>query len=119
MGGVRTAGDLVLRMQIAKKMKIDEAKEYVAEKLGVTVEDLHDVVIMTEKRTEMGLGLAHVEPCAEENNGMAAKFKIAEALGIRINSVEKFKVRSGLKTQKEEDEDIRRMMEEAAAENEE
>ena len=119
MGGVRTAGDMVLRMQLAKKMKIDEAKEYVAEKLGVTVEELHDVVIMTEKRTEMGLGLAHVEPCAEENNGMAAKFKIAEALGIRINSVEKFKVRSGLKTQKEEDEDIRRMMEEAAAENEE
>ena len=47
MGGVRTAGDLVLRMQLANKMKIDEAKAYVAEKLGVTVEDLHDIVTMT------------------------------------------------------------------------
>lgn len=97
MGGVRTAGDLVLRMQLAKKMKIDQAKEYVAEKLGVTLEELHDVVTMTDKRSELGLGLAHVEPCAEENNGMAAKFKIAEVLGIKINSVEKFKERCGLK----------------------
>ena len=36
MGGVRTAGDLVLRMQLAKKMRIDEAKAYVAEKLNVS-----------------------------------------------------------------------------------
>jgi NADH:ubiquinone oxidoreductase subunit E len=97
MGGVRTAGDLVLRMQLAKKMKIDQAKEYVAEKLGVTLEELHDVVTMTDKRSELGLGLAHVEPCAEENNGMAAKFRIAEVLGIEINSVNKFKERCGLK----------------------
>lgn len=97
MGGVRTAGDLVLRMQMSKRMKIDEAKAYVAEKLGVSVEDLHDVVTMTDVRTDKGLGLAHVEPCAEENNGMAAKFRIAEALGIKINSVEKFKERAGIK----------------------
>lgn len=97
MGGVRTAGDLVLRMQLAKKMKIDEAKAYVAEKLGVTIEELHDIVTMTDKRVELGLGLTHIEPCAEENNGMAAKFRIAEALGIEINSVERFKERAGLK----------------------
>jgi NADH:ubiquinone oxidoreductase subunit E len=84
-------------MQLAKKMKIDQAKEYVAEKLGVTLEELHDVVTMTDKRSELGLGLAHVEPCAEENNGMAAKFRIAEVLGIEINSVNKFKERCGLK----------------------
>ncbi|SFE25218.1 dimethylamine:corrinoid methyltransferase [Peptostreptococcaceae bacterium pGA-8] len=96
MGGVRTAGDLVLRMQLAKKMKITEAKEYVAAKLGVTLEELHDVVTMTELREDRGLGLAHVEPCAEENNGIAAKFRIAKALDIEINSVERFKERAGM-----------------------
>lgn len=97
MGGVRTAGDLVLRMQLAKKMKINEAKEYVASKLGVSVEELCDVVTMSDVRADLGLGLCHVEPCKEENNGMAAKFRIAEVLGIKINSVERFKERSGLK----------------------
>ena len=97
MGGVRTAGDLVLRMQLSQKMKIDEAKAFVAEKLGVTLEELRDVVTMTDKRTELGLGLTHVEPSKEENNGMAAKFRISEALGIKINSVERFKERAGIK----------------------
>ena len=96
MGGVRTAGDLVMRLQLAKKMKISEAKAYVAEKLGVNLEELCDVVTMSEKREEMGLGLAHVEPCAEANAGMAAKFRIAKALDIKINSVERFKERAGL-----------------------
>ena len=97
MGGVRTAGDLVLRMQLAEKMKIDEAKAYVAEKLGVSLDELHDIVTMTDKRTDLGLGLTYVEPCAEENNGMAAKFRIAEVLDIKINSVERFKERAGIK----------------------
>lgn len=86
-----------MRMQLANKMKIDEAKAYVAEKLGVTMEELHDIVTMTDKRTDLGLGLTHVEPCKEENNGMAAKFRIADALGIKINSVERFKERAGIK----------------------
>ena len=34
MGGMRTAGDLVARMQIARGMKIGEAKKYVADRLG-------------------------------------------------------------------------------------
>ncbi len=96
MGGMRTAGDLVMRLQLAKKMKINEAKAYVAEKLGVTLEELCDVVTMSEIREEKGLGLAHVEPCAEANAGMAAKFKIQEILDIKINSVEKFRERAGL-----------------------
>ncbi|KKL57758.1 hypothetical protein LCGC14_2232220 [marine sediment metagenome] len=37
MGGIRTAGDLVAWMQISRKMKIDEAKQYVAKKLGIEV----------------------------------------------------------------------------------
>ncbi len=97
MGGVRTAGDLVMRVQLAKKMRINEAKAFVAEKLGVTVEELCDVVTMNDKREELGLGLAHVEPCAEANAGMEAKFRIQDVLGIKINSVERFKERAGLK----------------------
>lgn len=97
MGGVRTAGDLVLRMQLTHKMKIDEAKKYVADKLNVTLEELCDVVTMSEIREELGIGLAHVEPCAEANIGIEAKFRIAEILGVKINSVERFKEISGIK----------------------
>lgn len=97
MGGIRTAGDLVMRMQLAKKMKIDQAKAFVAGKLAVTADELCDVVVMTEKRQDLRLGLAHIEPCAEENIGMEAKFRIAKILGIKINSVEKFKARAGMK----------------------
>ena len=86
-----------MRMQLSKKMKINEAKAYVAEKLGVTIEQLCDVVTMSELREDLGFGLAHVEPCAEANAGMEAKFKIAEKLGIKINSVERFKERAGIK----------------------
>ncbi|MDF3000389.1 MAG: dimethylamine:corrinoid methyltransferase [Bacillota bacterium] len=97
MGGVRTTGDMVMRLQIAKKMRIDEAKKYVAEKLGLTVEEICDVVTMAEVREERGLGLANFEPYAESNIGMEAKFRIAEILDIKINSVERFKERAGLK----------------------
>jgi len=97
MGGIRTAGDLVMRVQLAKKMKINEAKAYVAEKLGVTLEELCDVVAMSDVREDMGLGLAHVEPNAGANAGMEAKFRIQKILGIQVNSVERFKERAGLK----------------------
>jgi dimethylamine--corrinoid protein Co-methyltransferase len=35
MGGIRTAGDLVARLQLNRAMRIDEAKKYVADKLGM------------------------------------------------------------------------------------
>lgn len=96
MGGIRTAGDLVLRMQMTHKMRIDEAKKYVADKLGVTVEQLCDAVFMTELRDDLGFGIQ--EPYVTDSNvGMEAKFRISEKLGIKINSVEKFKERAGLK----------------------
>jgi len=97
MGGVRTTGDMVMRLQIAKKMRINEAKQYVADKLGLTIEEICDVVTMSEVREERGFGLGNFEPCAESNIGMEAKFKIAEALDIKINSVERFKERAGIK----------------------
>lgn len=97
MNGVRTAGDMVMRLQLSKKMKIAEAKQYVAEKLNITLEELSDVVAMSELRAARGFGLVAIEANADRNIGMPAKFKIAEALDIRINSVEKFKEKAGLK----------------------
>lgn len=97
MGGVRTAGDMVFRMQLSKKMKINAAKTYVAGRLGITLEELSDVVTMSDIREERGFGLGNMEPDATGNIGMEAKFRIAEALDIKINSVERFKERAGLK----------------------
>lgn len=96
MNGVRTAGDIVMRLQLSKKMKIDEAKEYIVDKLGISLEQLSDVVFMTDLRSERGFGVASLEACAQRNIGMAAKFKIAKALDIEINSVRKFKELAGL-----------------------
>jgi dimethylamine--corrinoid protein Co-methyltransferase len=97
MGGIRTAGDLVMRVQLAKKLRIAEAKKYVAEKLDVTIDELCDVISMTEVREKRGFGIPHFEPDANVNIGMEAKFRIAEALGLRINSVERFKRLAGIK----------------------
>ena len=52
---------------------------------------------MTDNTEDLGHRLAHVEPCAEANAGMEAKFRIQEVLDIKINSVERFKERAGLK----------------------
>ena len=89
MGGVRTAGDLVARMQMSRGMKIREAKEYVANKLKVSVGDLSDSTVMTIVREDLGLGCVAQLP--GHPKGMEAKFNIAEVLGIEINSVNKFK----------------------------
>ena len=57
MGGIRTAGDLVARMQMTRKMRIDDAKAYVAEKLKVSPADLSDVHVMREVREELDIGI--------------------------------------------------------------
>jgi hypothetical protein len=46
MGGIRTAGDLVAWMQMTRRMKIAEAKRYVADKLGIEVIDLTNEDVM-------------------------------------------------------------------------
>jgi dimethylamine---corrinoid protein Co-methyltransferase len=83
MGGMRAAGDLVARMQMTRGMKIKEAKAYVAEKLGVTVSDLTDPVLMSEVREDLKLGTLH--PIPGQPKGIEAKTHIAELLGIDIN----------------------------------
>ena len=94
MGGIKTAGDLVFRMQLKYGMKIGEAKKFIADKLGVSVFDLCDPTIMTELRDDRGFGIQMPE--AATPMGIAAKLRISEALGIKINSVEVFKRKAGL-----------------------
>lgn len=94
MGGMRAAGDLVARMQMSRGMRINEAKAYVAGKLGISVAELTDPVIMTEVRQDLQIGVMSPLPgCAK---GIEAKFRIANVLGIEINCVNRFKKRAGL-----------------------
>lgn len=89
MGGLRTSGDLVARMQMTRGMKIDQAKKYVAEKLGVSLSELTDPIVMNEVRGDLQIGVLH--PRVGTARGMEAKFRIADLLGIDINSVNLFK----------------------------
>lgn len=81
-------------MQIARGLKIDEAKKYVAGKLNVAVEDLTDPIIMNEVREELKLGILH--PHAGSPRCMEAKFNIARLLDIEINCVNRFKQNASL-----------------------
>ena len=92
MGGMRAAGDLVARMQMTRGMRIQEAKAYVAEKLGVAVVELTDPIVMTEIRSDIGLGV--LTPLPGVPKGIEAKFNIARVLDIDINCVNRFKERT-------------------------
>ena len=94
MGGIRTAGDLVAWMQLTQRMKITEAKEYVARKLGINVMDLTDVEVMHEIRQD--LDIATLPMIADRASGMVAKYRIAELLDIELNSVNMFKSKLNL-----------------------
>ncbi len=89
MGGIRTAGDLVARMQLHRKMRLPEAKAYVADRLKVSTVDLSDEVIMRELREELDIGVITSVPGAAK--GLAAKARIARLLDIRVNSVDVLK----------------------------
>ena len=89
MGGMRAAGDLVARMQMTHGMKIDDAKKYVADKLGVSISDLTDPVVMTEVREDLEIGsITPLPGCAK---GIEAKLRIAEVLDININCIRRLK----------------------------
>ena len=94
MGGIRTSGDLVAWMQLIKKMKIAEAKQYVAEKLGIEIADLVDEEVMRQLREELGIGI--ITSVAGSPKGIRAKLKIAELLDVPINSVDLFKSQTGM-----------------------
>jgi len=89
MGGIRTSGDLVAWMQMTRKMKISEAKHYVADKLGVDIIDLTNEEVMRQLREQLEIGV--ITSIAGGPKGLRAKLKIAELLEIKINSVNLFK----------------------------
>ena len=78
---------------MTRKMKIYEAKEYVAGRLGIDIIDLTDAEVMHQLREDLGIGL--VTSVSGSPKGIRAKMKIAELLDIRINSVELFKSQIG------------------------
>jgi len=96
IGGIRAGGDLVARMQMTRGMRLKEAKQYVADKLGVTPFDLSDPVVMTDVRNEYGFGRVHSYAISQpwQANQIEAKFNIARVLDVPVNCVEKFKERT-------------------------
>ncbi len=95
IGGIKTAGDLVARMQLSK-MRLNEAKAYVADKLGVGVADLSDSTLMRTLREELDIGVVTAVPGVAK--GLEAKARIAELLDIRIACVERLKRKMSLTT---------------------
>ncbi len=89
MGGIRTAGDLVAWMQMTRKMKILDAKAYVAKKLGIEIIDLTNEEVMRDIRKNLRIGT--VTSIAGSPKGILAKKKIAELLDINIRSVDLFR----------------------------
>ncbi|MCF8067973.1 MAG: hypothetical protein K9L30_05255 [Desulfobacterales bacterium] len=88
MGGMRAAGDLVARVQMSKGMKINEAKAYVADKIGVAVSELTDPIIMSEVREDLKIGTLH--PVGSRSvKFMEAKKNMAKVLDLEINCVNK------------------------------
>ena len=61
MGGMRTAGDLVARMQMTRGLRLPQAKQYVADRLGCSVLDLSDTIAMHDLRRDLGLGRIQVQ----------------------------------------------------------
>ena len=96
MGGVRTSGDLVARMQLSKGMRLNEAKKYVADKLKVSVADLTDEVVMRETREDLDIGTVFMG-YGSASRGMEAKINISRLLDLKINCVEKFMQKTGMK----------------------
>jgi hypothetical protein len=99
MGGMRTAGDLVGRMQMTRGMRLKQAKTYVADKLGCAVADLADPIAMHDVRRDLGLGRIPVQELTypAHAGAMEAKFRIAEVLDVPVNSVARFQERAGLR----------------------
>ncbi len=97
MGGIRTAGDLVTRVMFRKKLRIKDAKAYVAKKLGLDEISIADEYVMREVREKLDIGIITAVPGAAK--GIEAKFRIAEILNLDILSVERLKKKSEMKAE--------------------
>lgn len=76
-----------------RKMRLPDAKAYVAERLGVSMLDLSDSTVMRTVREDLDIGVVTGVPGLAK--GLEAKARIADLLGIRINSVERLKAKIG------------------------
>ena len=95
MGGIRTAGDLVARVQLAKGLRLPEAKAYVAERLKVAAAELSDEIVMRELREDLGLGTVYMGYGAAPR-GIEAKINIERLLDLPIRCVSQFRKKTGL-----------------------
>ncbi len=89
MGGIRTAGDLIARMQFTKSMRLNDAKEFVAKKLGISTFEMCDEQVMRELREELRIGVVTGVPRAPR--GVSAKMNIEQLLDITIPSCDFFR----------------------------
>jgi len=88
MGGIRTAGDLVARMEL-RRMRLPEAKRYVADRLGLGTKELSDSTVMRQLREQLDIGVITGVPGSAK--GIEAKVRIEQLLGIEINSVKRLR----------------------------
>lgn len=94
MGGVRTTGDLVARLQLNRGMRIDAAKKYVADKLHVALDDINDPIVMGEVREDMNI--FRISEGQGTVDGIAAKYNISKILDMDINCVNRFFKHTGI-----------------------
>ncbi len=94
MGGLRTAGDLVARAQLNKKLKLADAKNYVSRKLGIDLETMTDECAMKELREKLDIGGALSS--VGRAKGLAAKVRIAALCDFKIACVTRFKEKTKL-----------------------
>ena len=73
-------------MQLNHRMRLPEAKKYVADKLHVSTFDLSDSTVMRNLREELDIGLIEAVPGLAK--GLAAKDHIAKLLDIKIAAVD-------------------------------
>jgi dimethylamine--corrinoid protein Co-methyltransferase len=88
IGGIRTAGDMVARMEMLK-CRCGDAKKTVAKKLGIDVSGVADEFTMRKLREQ--LNIATITGVPNVARGLEAKARIADILGIKIRSVDHLK----------------------------
>jgi len=93
MNGLRAAGDLVARLEMTRGMKLAEAKKYVAEKLGTSIADLADPLVMHEVRGELRLGRVFETETTypDDPSPQEAKLNIAACLDLPLNGLERLR----------------------------
>ena len=89
MNGLRAAGDLVARLEMTRGMRLADAKQHVADRLGAGVADLAAPLVMHELRGELRLGRVFEAETTYpgDPSPLEAKCNIAERLGVPVNGV--------------------------------